>query len=439
MSNILELKKRRAEIAAEVQTLATLESGGTALSAEQLQQLDTLKAEFGQLGAQLARLEDAERMVAAAAVQVDTLRGQGAPPAGVPATPAGEAVRGGNVARMAVALIQAQGNYRAAADYADKNGFGADVAAALNSGSPSAGGVLIPTNMATELIELLRPKAIVRRLGARSLPLNNGNLTIPRLKGGASVGYIGADSDIPATEQSFGDLKLSAKKMAALVPISNDLLSNAGISPDVEQVVVDDLTSAVAAREDLAFLRGDGSGNTPKGMRGWSLPGNCITAPAPATVDAAFLQAVENFLNGLILLLESVDANLVKPGWGMSPRTFRFLEGLRDGKGNKVYPEMAQGQLKGYPIGKTTQIPNNLGASGDESEIYFADFADCFIGEDKGLTIDFSKEATYIGQDGKMVSAFARDQTLVRVIAKHDFGPRHVESIAIGTGVKWGK
>ncbi|MDE1714932.1 phage major capsid protein (plasmid) [Chromobacterium amazonense] len=439
MSKILELKQRRADIAAEVQALATLESGGATLSAEQLQQLDALKAEFGQLGAQLARLEDAERMIAAAAQQVETLNAQGAPPARLPAAPAEPAVKGGSVARMAVALIHAQGNYRMAADYADKHGFGADVAAALNGGSPSAGGVLIPANMATEIIELLRPKAVVRRLGTRSLPLKNGNLTIPRLKGGASVGYIGADNDIPATEQTFDDLKLSAKKMAALVPISNDLLDNAGISPDVEQVVVGDLTSAVGAREDLAFLRGDGSNNTPKGLRGWALPGNCIAAPAPATVDTTFLQAVENFLNALILLLEGVDANMVSPGWVMSPRTFRFLEGLRDGKSNKVYPELAQGQLKGYPVGKTTQIPNNLGKEGDESELYFCDFADCFIGEDKALTIDFSKEATYTANDGKLVSAFSRDQTLVRVIAKHDFGPRHVESVAIGTGVKWGK
>ena len=33
---------------------------------------------------------------------------------------------------------------------------------------------------------------------------------------------------------------------------------------------------------------------------------------------------------------------------------------------------------------------------------------------------------------------FQRDQTLVRVIAKHDFGPRHIESVAVMTAVKWG-
>ena len=68
-----------------------------------------------------------------------------------------------------------------------------------------------------------------------------------------------------------------------------------------------------------------------------------------------------------------------------------------------------------------------------------AAFADCFIGEDDDMVIDLSKEATYKDAEGNMVSAFQRDQTLIRVIAKHDFGPRHVESVAVLTGVTWGK
>jgi HK97 family phage major capsid protein len=133
--------------------------------------------------------------------------------------------------------------------------------------------------------------------------------------------------------------------MAALVPISNDLLGHAGISPNVDQVVVDDLTAAIGAREDKAFIRDNGSGNLP----GPALLGagrQCVQSPGHQSIDAPALQAIENYLNQLILALEGVDANMVTPGWLMSPRTFRFLEGLKDMKGNKVYPELAAGQLK---------------------------------------------------------------------------------------------
>ena len=86
----------------------------------------------------------------------------------------------------------------------------------------------------------------------------------------------------------------------------------------------------------------------------------------------------------------------------------------------------------------TTQIPTNLGAGGNESEIYFVNFADCYIGEDTTLSIAISTEASYKDAGGNTVSAFQRDQTLIRVISKHDFAPRHVESVAVGTGITWG-
>jgi HK97 family phage major capsid protein len=438
MPTINELRSERAKVNASVQALAKIEADGGQLTAEQLTEFTGLQTKFADLTAQITRMEAAESIAAAAAVPVDQAHGRAhqpaAPPAAsVPATPRTAEVPGAGLSRMVRALVAAQGNQQAAAKFAMDNQFGEDVAMALSTLTPGAGGVLVPTNMAREVIELWRPKSVVRKLGARSLPLNNGNVTLPRLKGGAVVGYIGTENDIPVTGQQFDDLKLSSKKLAALVPISNDLLAYSGANPNVDRIVVDDVSSAMGAREDKGFIRDDGTSNTPKGLLAWALAGFKIAASAGDT-----LQKIETDLNKLILCLEGVDANMGAPGWIMSPRTFRFLEGLRDGNGNKVYPEMKDGNLKGYPIGKTTQVPNNLGAGSNASEIYFVDFNDCFIGEDENLMIDYSKEASYKDTDGNMVSAFQRDQTLVRVIAKHDFGPRHVESVAILTGVTWG-
>ena len=440
MPTINELRSERAKVNASVQALALIEAGGGQLTAEQLVEFTGLQTKFGELTAQITRMEASESMAAAAAVPVDralsAIHQPAAPPAAaasMPAPPRMPSVPGTGRSRMVRALVVAQGNQQVAAKFAMDNHFGEDVAMALNTLTPGAGGVLVPQNMAREVIELWRPQSVVRRLGARTLPLTNGNITLPRLKGGAVVGYTGSDSDIGVTGQTFDNLKLSAKKLTGLVPISNDLLAYAGTSPNVDKLVVDDLTGAMSSREDKAFIRDDGTLETPKGLLAWALAGFKFAASAGDT-----LQKIENDLNKLILALENVNANMGAPGWIMSPRSFRFLEGLRDGNGNKVYPEMKDQNLKGYPVGKTTQIPNNLGASSNQSEIYFVDFNDCFIGEDETLLIDYSKEATYKDEGGNLVSAFQRDQTLVRVIAKHDFGPRHVESIAILTAVTWG-
>jgi HK97 family phage major capsid protein len=109
--------------------------------------------------------------------------------------------------------------------------------------------------------------------------------------------------------------------------------------------------------------------------------------------------------------------------------------------GNKVFPEIADGMFRGYPIGVTTQIPTNLsvaasGAEGNGSELYFVDFAQMVIGESMGMEIAISTEATYKVGD-QTVSAFQRDETLIRVITENDFGPRHPLAIAVLNGITW--
>ncbi|PWE13065.1 phage major capsid protein [Alcaligenes faecalis] len=432
MPKVHELRAERAKINEQVQALAAAEVENGSLTAEQHSQFSDLSAQFKELTAKIERAEQAESMAAQAAVPVQShVRKVGS----VPAAPREPEAKGAGMARMVLALAAAQGNNQLAAQIAMDRGYGDHVAASLNTLTPGAGGVLVPENLSTEVIELLRPKSVVRKLGARAMPLNNGNLSIPRLKGGAVVGYIGSDSDIPTSQQELDDLKLSAKKLTGLVPISNDLIATSSANPNVDQIVVSDLTSAMGTREDKAFIRDNGSGNTPKGLRYWAPTQNVYAAAQPKpTIDQVSLE-----LNKLVLVLESADANMTAVGWVMAPRTKRFLQALRDGNG-KVYPELDQGFLMGYPVGSTTQIPTNLavGADSNGSEIYLADFGDCFIGEDSHLVIDFSKEATYTDGEGKTVSAFQRDQTLVRVIAKHDFGPRHVESVAVLTDVQWG-
>lgn len=435
MSLVTQLRSERAQLNEQIQALAKIEADGGSLSAEQLTQFTQLGADFNALGDKIARAESAERAAANTAVAVDvSAQGINGPPATHISGPyAPKPVPGANMAQMVRVLAATRGDQHAAAKLAHDSGYNPEIAMALSTVTPGAGGVLVPQSFSSEVIELLRPKSVVRKLGAISLPFQNGTLTQPRIKGGAVVGYIGSEEDIPSTGMEFDDLKLSAKKLAALVPISNDLLAYSGTNPNVDRLVVNDLTSAVGLAEDLSFIRGPGTGNLPKGLRFWAPAFNVFAAPAAVT-----LEAVEFALSALILRLENANSNMISPGFIMAPRTKRWLGALRDGNGAKAYPELDQNMLKGFPVGTTTQVPINLGAGGDASEIHFADFADCFIGEDDAMVIDFSKEATYKDSGGNVVSAFQRDQTLVRVIAKHDFGPRHVESVAVMTDVKWG-
>lgn len=435
MSKVLQLRNERAQLNTQLQALAKIESEGGALTVEQLASFADLEAKINAITDQIGRAEVAERSAAASAVPVnESAQGINSPPGSRVEGPFNQPTKPDvAMAQMVRLLVQAQGNQQQAAELAKTNGFGADVHMALSTVTPGAGGVLVPENFSSGVIESLRPKSVVRRMGAVSLPLNNGNLTLPRINGNTSVSYIGTETDIPLTNMSFEDLKLSAKKAAAIVPISNDLLAFSGVNPRVDALVSSDLATSMGLSEDLHFIRGSGAALLPKGLRYWAPAGHLVAQPAGVT-----LADIDAFLGGLMLRLEVANVDLAACGWLMHPRTIRWLQSLRDGNGNKAYPEIDAGLLKGYKWALTTQIPVNLGVGGNESEIYFANFADCYIGEVEQLAIAISTEAAYKDGEGNVVSAFQRDQTLIRVISKHDFGPRHVESVAVGTGLTWG-
>ena len=429
MLKIEALRRQRADINAKVQTLAKIEADGAELTAEQLTEFNQLSAEFDNLSAQINRLEAAERMNAAQAKPVQAIAVGGAS-AAVHVKPELKQYEGAKMARLAMSVAAGAGDLQLAEQFAAKEIGDADVAMAISTAAGS-GGALVPESFHSEVIELLRPRTVIRRLGARSVPLPNGNLTMPRMAGGATASYVGEGADPKATGANFDDVKLSAKTMITIVPMSNQLIGTAGYN--VEQLVLGDMLSAMAVREDKAFLRDDGTDNTPTGFKAIATAAS-RTKPWSGT---ATLEAIDAFLDGLILMLMASDSLMINPGWALSPRSYMKLFGLRDGNGNKVYPELAQGLLKGYPIAHTNTIPVNLGAGTNESEIYFADFNDVVIGEQDNMTIDFSREATYVDSTGTLVTAFSRNQSVLRLVANHDIGFRHPEGLALGTSVTW--
>ncbi|GEK08934.1 phage major capsid protein [Pseudoalteromonas peptidolytica] len=344
---------------------------------------------------------------------------------------------GAKIARFGMAIAAGKGDLSLAENFAAKEIGDKDVALAVSTAEGS-GGALVPETLSDDFIELLRPKTVVRALGAQTVPLVNGNLTIPRHTGGAVSGYKGENESRNAESQSTDDVKLSAKTQMTIVPISNELIGYAGYN--VERIFLNDMLTATATRQDKAFLRDDGTNNTPTGLRpAAQAAGRTVKFTGDMSNASQVGYIVDKYLDSLILELENSDSAMVSCGWAFSPRTAMFLYGLRDGNGNKLYPEMSQGMLKNYPFKKTTNIPNNLvnGSITDLSEIYFADFNDVIIGETNAMTIDFSREATYKDASGNLVSAYSNNQSVLRVVTGNDIGFRHNEGIIVGTDIKF--
>lgn len=327
---------------------------------------------------------------------------------------------------------------------------------ALSVGDPTAGGFLVPQTFSSDVIELLRPSAVVRSLNPGVMPMPTGSVKVPRITAGSSASYIGENTNIVASEPETGQLLLTFKKLAALVPISNDLVRYS--SPQADSIVRDDMVRALATREDRAFIRDNGTSGTPKGLKHWIAASNKFGANATvnlANVTIDLGKAIQKLMAADVPLIvpqfpagagggSTIQPITARPGWIMSPRTYMYLTTVQNGQGFYAFrPEMMQGTLWGFPYRVTSQVLETLAASGADtggaqSELYFGAFAHAVIGESMGLMVDASQEAAYADSGGTVRAAFSMDQTVVRVLAEHDFALRYDKAFALIQNLTWG-
>ncbi|OIQ32311.1 MAG: phage capsid protein [Alphaproteobacteria bacterium MedPE-SWcel] len=389
---------------------------------------ETAEGDFKALQLRVSRAEAVERAKAATATSEVDATGSAAPQA-APALPKDPEHEGIEVGFMAHALINARGDRDRAAARLDQDGH-SGISAALSGASESAGGVTLPRPQAQQVIGLLRPRVTVRASGARLHDMPAGELRNARQATPASAAYGAENAAMVESEPTFDKVEEKFRKLTSLVPVGNSLLRHSTAS--IAMMVRDSIILEMGLKNDLAFLRFDGTGNLPKGLRQWVLAANWQAAVGsdPAVVEAAIRRIKSR--------VEDANVAMVSPGWIMRASAKNFLASLRWANGFKVFPSIDDsGTLHGYPIRTTSQIPDNLGVGGDETEIYFADFAEIMIGDAMQITFGSSSEASYVNQAGDTVSAFQRDLTLMRAIAEHDMAPMHDEAIAGLNGVGW--
>jgi len=316
----------------------------------------------------------------------------------------------------------------------------------LTASSFTGGGATVPTQESSEIIEYLRQNAVVRGLGPTQVPMPNGNLSIARMTGGATATYVGEVYSATASQGTFGAINLVAKKLITLVPISNDLLRFA--NPALDAMIQRDAIAAMAAKEDVTFIRSDGTVAAPKGLKYWCPSGNLETVNA--TVNLA---NVTTDLGKLINNLLAADVRMIRPAWIFSPRTYIYLTTLQNSNGTFAFrPEMlangsrlgpngvGAGTLWGYPYGVTSQIPITIQYTGtaNESEIYLVDMADFVIGDALTVTVTLQEGAAYYNSDGTLTGGYPRDESVLRIINEHDCAMRHEESVTYFADCDWG-
>lgn len=308
---------------------------------------------------------------------------------------------------------------------------------ALASDSLSAGGALVPRNLSSEVIEYLHAGSAVLSLNPRRVPLPGGNISFADMTGSATAYYKAENAEITKSEETFGEVRLEAKELAALVPVSNKLIRHA--SAQADQLVMEDVKMVMGARQDLALITGSGVSGEPRGLDTLVKSGNAfdITHAGSAATAAEIVAD----LGRALLKLANGNVQVGRGGWIFAPRVKMALWLLRDSGYYVFKDQMDNGMLLGHPFAESSQVSitrdDSGGGTGDESRVYFADFSRLLYGEDGGLEVEVSREASY-NVSGTQYNAFQRGQTLVKVTGFHDFAARHRGAeIAIIKAVDW--
>lgn len=268
--------------------------------------------------------------------------------------------------------------------------------ATLVEGTDSAGGFLVPEEFRAQLISQGLESAIVRPNGAFVVPMSSDTLAFPTINDtthtssvyGGVLGYWqGEGSDLQESEPVFGNIKLTAKKLTGYTKVSDELLQDSAISldPFIRRLFAE----SWAYFEDLAFLRGTGSGQ-PLGI----INAPCLVSVTRQDTDNGLMNDITGIWarvspasrpRGVWVanheyfgeILKMNAANTTTNAYGAQ---LVFLNnGILDG------PQM---RLLGRPL----FLSEKMSALGDAGDIGFFDFGSYLIGDRSGLTIDISNQ-----------------------------------------------
>jgi HK97 family phage major capsid protein len=305
---------------------------------------------------------------------------------------------------------------------------------ALGTNTSGGGGILVPTEQSAEIIEMLRASSIVLQSGVPTMPIPSGRMKLGRQNGTATAAWATESVANNASQLTLDEVGLDAKKCIALTPITNDLLRVE--SAEADQLVRNDLSAVLGLKVDLACIRGDGTGGSPRGVRNILASANAFgrtSASTPATLAEVTADVLKMWR-----LVSQANVPIRAPAWWCEDRSKFFLAGLRDGNNNLAFPEiMSNGTFFGRPIFSSNQIPTNLGGPTDETEFYFVETTQWIFGEKTSLMLEILPNAAYADSSGTTVLGASADQSLVRGIIEVDFAGRHNQGAAVLTGVDW--
>ena len=132
-------------------------------------------------------------------------------------------------------------------------------------GTDNKGGFTVPTPLSNALINLLESYGVARQ-ACRRIVMSAETWSVPKVAGHSTVYYPAEASAITASDMTFSQVQLVAKKIAALVKMSTEVVEDSIVS--MMDTVVQDIAYGIAIAEDENLFNGVASAINADGIKG---------------------------------------------------------------------------------------------------------------------------------------------------------------------------
>lgn len=245
--------------------------------------------------------------------------------------------------------------------YCEDNGINTKT---LNELQNDQGGVLVPNEFDPMLIRLVEEYGKFRQF-AKISPMASETKSQPRRTAGITTYWVGEAATILASNPTFDNINLVAKKLASMTVISSEINEDSAIN--LADELAFEMAYGFALAEDNAGFIGDGSstyggitGVTPK-LKGLSATIANIAGLKVGTGNAYSELTLNDFTDTVALLPQYADAN---SGWFVHKSFFHsVMQRLELAAGGVTANEISTGDRRprplflGYPVNFVQVMP----------------------------------------------------------------------------------
>ncbi len=294
----------------------------------------------------------------------------------------------------------------------------------LSVGTDANGGYLTPLEFAGVLVEKMYKLPVIRPYATR-FPMSSDKLEISTEASTPVVNWTNELATITQSDPTFGTVVLQANELIGISRMSRQLIADADVNVGIVDWVISRFAEAIGRSEDAAFMAGTGTGQ-PAGIRG--------TAGVATVAQVGAALAGDDIINLYYALPIQYRKNAT---FLMHDNRTALVRKLKDSSGRYLWADTFEGNgllasasnptILGRPVLTQNDIPTNLGAGTNESEIWFGDLSFYAIGDREQI---FSEVST---QEG---TSFAQHRAAVKVGERIDGRVTQAEAFAKLTAVK---